>query len=288
MVAVRLPRAAFMPRRSRMLGVESLTTCVKSPQDVIWFHSIDLGDGEITSGTKSVGELVAQTNALCLPLSLAGQTALDVGAWDGFFSFELERRGARRVVALDQYAWSLDLRAQREYHAQMRARGHQERPAEEVPGLMDPVGLPGRAGFDYARGRLGSRVEPVVGDFMTMDLAELGRFDVVLFLGVLYHLKDPFLALRRLRDVTRTLAVIETVTVQLPGCQDDKLWLFLETTELDHDATNWWAPTPAGLTALCRAAGFRQVHVVLEPLLNAPPNDGYTLHYGRTIIHARA
>jgi tRNA (mo5U34)-methyltransferase len=258
-----------------------------SPQDVVWFHSIDLGDGEITSGTKSASELAAQTNALCLPRSLAGQTALDIGAWDGFFSFELERRGAKRVVALDEYAWSLDLHAQREYHARMRALGQQEQPPEEVPGLMDPVGLPGRAGFDYARGRLGSRVEPVVGDFMTMDLAELGRFDVVLFLGVLYHLKDPFLALRRLRDVTRTVAVIETVTVQLPGWQDDKLWLFLENTELDRDATNWWAPTPAGLTALCRAVGFRQVHVVIEPLLHAPPNDGYTLHYGRTYIHAR-
>jgi tRNA (mo5U34)-methyltransferase len=286
--AARLRHAASStPPRSSGLRTPSLSTGAQSLQDVVWFHSIDLGDGQITPGIKSVSQLAAETTAVCLPGSLAGQTALDIGAWDGYFSFELERRNARRVVALDHYAWSLDLHAQREYHAQMKARGEQPRPGEEVPGLWDPVRLPGRAGFDYARGRLASRVEPVVGDFMTMDLAKLGRFDIVLFLGVLYHLKDPFLALRRLREVTRTLAVIETVSVALPAWADEKLWLFLETTELDHDASNWWAPTPAGLTALCRAAGFRDVHLVFEPMQYDPPNEGYTLHYGRTCIHAR-
>lgn len=111
MAAARFPRAASLWPRPRTLPTASAPRSVTSPQDVVWFHSIDLGDGEVTSGTKSASELAAQTNALCLPLSLAGQTALDIGAWDGFFSFELERRGAKRVVALDEYAWSLDLHA---------------------------------------------------------------------------------------------------------------------------------------------------------------------------------
>ena len=254
----------------------------------MWFHSINLGDDEITPGIKSATKLAAETNALCLPESLDGQTALDIGAWDGYFSFELERRNAQRVVALDHYAWSVNLRSQQDYHARTKARGERPKPAEEVPELWDPLRLPGRAGFDYARRRLASRAQPVVGDFMTMDLTQLGRFDVVLFLGVLYHLKDPFQALRRLRQVTRTLAVIETVSVVFPTWSDEKLWLFLENDELDHDASNWWAPTSAGLTALCRAAGFRHVHLVSEPLQYDPPNEGYPLHYGRTVIHARA
>jgi tRNA (mo5U34)-methyltransferase len=286
--AARLRRAAASPSlRSSRLRARSASTAAQSPHDVVWFHSIDLGNGEVTPGMKSADQLAAETTSICVPANLEGQTALDIGAWDGYFSFELERRNASRVVALDHYAWSLDLHAQHEYHAQMKLRGQQPRPAEEVPGVWDPVGLPGRAGFDYARGRLASRVEPVVGDFMTMDLAKLGRFDIVLFLGVLYHLKDPFLALRRLRETTRDLAIIETATVVLPAWADEKLFLFLETTELDDDAGNWWAPTPAGLTALCRAAGFRDVHVVYEPIEYDPPNDGYTLHFGRTCIHAR-
>ncbi len=256
-------------------------------RDIAWFHSMPLGDGEITPGIKSVDQLVAQANTLGLPERLAGQTVLDIGAWDGYFSFELERRGASRVVALDHYAWSVKLRAHQEYNAQMKASGQRPRPAEEVPGLWDPVGLPGRAGFDYAHGRRQSRVEPLVGDFMTMDLPALGRFDVVLFLGVLYHLKDPFLALRRLKEVTGTLAVIETVTVVLPAWSDEKLWLFLETDELDDDASNWWAPTTAGLVAACHAAGFRHVDIIAGPVEHTPPNPGYTLHYGRTIVHAR-
>ena len=123
---------------------------------------------------------------------------------------------------------------------------------------------------------------------MTMDLATLGTFDVVFFLGVLYHLKDPFLALRRLREVTRGVAVIETAGVVLPGWMDEKLWLFLESTELNEDPSNWWAPNSAGLLAACRAAGFSSARVVLESPEFAPPNDGYSLHHGRTTVHAHA
>jgi len=152
----------------------------------------------------------------------------------------------------------------------------------------DPVHLTGGAGFDRARAQLGSKVLPVVGDFMTMDLQLLGQFDVVLFLGVLYHLKDPFLALRRLRQVSRGTVVIETAGVTVPAWTRDKLWLFLESTELDDDPSNWWVPTSAGLVAACKAAGFRDARVILETAEYSPPNTGYHLHHGRIVVHAYA
>jgi tRNA (mo5U34)-methyltransferase len=257
-------------------------------EDVVWFHSIDLGDGVLTPGVKPAQTLSNEVLALNLPADLTGKTVLDIGAWDGYFSYELERRNARRVVSLDHYAWSTDHPAYIRYHNETRAAGRTPKPPEEVSKAWDPVGLPGRAGFDLARQRLHSSVEPMVGDFMEMDLKPLGKFDIVLFLGVLYHLKDPFLALRRLREVTRDTAVIETACVILPGWTEDRLWMFIEANELDGDASNWWAPTATGLLAACRAAGFRDARVILEAPEYAPPNGDYKLHYGRITVHAYA
>ena len=73
-----------------------------------WWHSIDLGQGVVTKGFKTPETLQYELESLRLP-DLRDKTVLDIGAWDGFFSFEAERRGAKRVVALDHYVWSLDL-----------------------------------------------------------------------------------------------------------------------------------------------------------------------------------
>ena len=67
-----------------------------------WYHSIDLGGGIVTRGIDDTPLRLAR---LDLPRSFAGLTVLDIGAWDGFFSFEAERRGASRVVAADYYSW---------------------------------------------------------------------------------------------------------------------------------------------------------------------------------------
>jgi tRNA (mo5U34)-methyltransferase len=238
-----------------------------------WWHSIDLPAGT-TPGHKSPDLLRSEWAALGLD-DLSGKTVLDIGAWDGWFSFAAEQRGASRVVALDHYMWSLDLTRQRAYYENCLASGETPQPYETVPGLWRPDDLPGKAGFDTAKEALGSHVEDVVDDFMTMDLARLGTFDVVLFLGVLYHLRHPLLGLERLATVTRGSAYIETEAVVLPG--NPTACEFYEGAELAGDLTNWWAPTPTALPALCRAAGFRDAE-----LLNHPPSEG---HY-RAVIRA--
>jgi tRNA (mo5U34)-methyltransferase len=227
-----------------------------------WYHSIELGDGVVTPGSKSLGEMQAHLAALRLP-DLRGKSFLDVGAWDGFFSFEAERRGAKRVVALDPWVWNVS----------------------PVPDL-DVNRLPDRKrGFDIAHEALASSVEARVADFMTIDLDELGRFDVVLFAGILYHLENPLDALRRLARVTRELAIIETAAVFVPGHEDEALWEFYEADELAGDPTNWWAPNAKALAGACRAAGFEEVELLDYPDEAELPGDVSTRY--RLVAHGR-
>lgn len=143
---------------------------------VNWFHSIDLGHGIVTPGCDDSSEKLKQIR---LPEDLQGRTVLDVGAWDGFFSFEAERRGASRVVAADSYCWS-------------------------GPGWGT------QEGFNLARRALNSHVEDLEIEVLDLSPDRVGIFDVVLFLGVLYHMKRPLDALERVARVTRDLLIVET------------------------------------------------------------------------------
>jgi tRNA (mo5U34)-methyltransferase len=235
---------------------------------VNWFHSIELEPGFVTPGRADTRAQVAR---LHLP-DLRGKTVLDVGAWDGFFSFEAERRGAVRVVALDTFSW------------QQRGSGT------------------GKAGFELARRALGSAVEDV--EVEVLDIAPEtvgGTFDVVLFLGVLYHLRHPFLALERLRSVCDELLVLET-HVDLLGTRRPAA-AFYPGTELEGDWTNWWGPNPAAVNGMLGAAGFRDARRVHPRswlpgrgarALRALRGTGGTrpghavLRQGRAVFHARA
>ena len=100
---------------------------------------------------------------------------------------------------------------------------------------------------------------------MTMDLGALGTFDVVLLLGVIYHLEEPLRALRRLRQVTHGFAAIETEAVLLPGRPGRPLWQFVDAAQLNNDPSIWWVPTAEGLRSMCLAAGFAKAEVVAGP-----------------------
>jgi len=100
----------------------------------LWWHSIDLGHGVTTPGRKSTEQLRAELAALDLP-SLSGKTVLDVGAWDGYFAFEAERRGAARVVALDHFVWCADFPAVRAFAQRCYAEGRAAPAWEDVPEL---------------------------------------------------------------------------------------------------------------------------------------------------------
>src|ERR671928_2030025 len=137
-----------------------------------WFHSIDLGQGVTSKGWKSAAQLADEFQRMRLP-DLRGKSVLDINAWDGYFSFAAERLGAKRVVALDSYMWSMDLAEHSKYWQECKERGVRPKPYHEMP-YYKPDLLPGKIGFDTAHRALGSKVEVVVGDLMTTDLATLG------------------------------------------------------------------------------------------------------------------
>ena len=85
-------------------------------------HSLDLGHGVVTPGATPAVQLCAKWDSMGLP-DLRGKSVLDIGAWDGWFSFEAERRGAARVVALDRYVWALDWEAKRRYRLECEEKG---------------------------------------------------------------------------------------------------------------------------------------------------------------------
>jgi tRNA (mo5U34)-methyltransferase len=194
-----------------------------------WYHTIDLGQGVVTRG---VDDTPARLARLALPADLSGRSVLDIGAWDGFFSFESERRGAARVVASDHYAW----------HGTGWGTGQ------------------GKAGFTLAREVLGSRVQDLDIDVLDLSAARAGTFDVVLFLGVLYHVPNPILALERVASVTSGMLILETV-VDMVGVSRPAA-AFYPGRELNADPTNWWGPNPAAVAGMLRAVGFSRVEQI--------------------------
>jgi tRNA (mo5U34)-methyltransferase len=200
-------------------------------ESIRWYHTIDLGSGVVTQGADNTAYRLPRVQ---LPASLAGLSVLDIGAWDGFFSFEAERRGASRVVAADYYSW----------HGVGWGTGN------------------GKAGFELARRALGSRVEDVDVDVMDLSPDRVGTFDVVLFLGVLYHLPHPLLALERVASVTRGLLITETV-VDMLGLSRPAA-AFYPGRELNDDPTNWWGPNPAAVDGMLRSVGFGDVRMVTQ------------------------
>jgi tRNA (mo5U34)-methyltransferase len=186
---------------------------------------MDLGGGLVTPGRDHTPRKLSR---LGLPERLDGLTVLDVGAWDGFFSFEAERRGAARVLATDSWAWR-------------------------------EVGWGTKAGFELARRTLGSRVEDLEIDVMDLSPERVGRFDLVLCLGVLYHLRHPLRGLERVASVTGGTLLLET-HVETLGLRRP-MSVFYPGDELDGDAANWWGPNIPAVQALLGAAGFRDVRL---------------------------
>jgi tRNA (mo5U34)-methyltransferase len=248
------------------MSARSLENSIRSQADLLricpeWFHSIQLSPQITTPGRKSTEVLKREWDSLRLP-DLSGKTVLDIGAYDGYFSFEAERCGASKVVALDHYVWSADMAGYMDEWRRTRKSGDELPPVHESR-FWRPQTLPGRKTFDLAKELLNSRVEPVVFDFSTMDTATIGKFDIVFYLGVLYHMENPLDCLRRLKSVIAPggLAVLETEAMEVMGLRHGAYAEFFPGRELNNDPTNWWSPNEKALIGLCKAAGFSAVKV---------------------------
>ena len=250
-----------------------------------WFHSIDVGNGVVTPGQKSSKLLELELSRLKLP-SLHGKSILDVGAWDGYFSFECEKLGARRICALDHYVWCMDLYQQQKYYQNCLNNNSTPIPYENLPANWKPHDMPGKSGFDSAHLLLKSNVEQKVLNFMSCDIVEIGCFDIVLFLGVLYHLKNPFESIKRIAMISHELAIIETAAIIIEGSEDKALFEFYGKNEFIGDVGNWWAPNKKALIDMCLASGFKTADVVnIIPHIESDGNPSTSIC--RIILHAK-
>lgn len=185
------------------------------------YHTIELPDGRLLPGLQSVEHLRWRLGLFDLPEDLTGKRVLDIGAWDGWFSFECERRGAQ-VVAVD--CVELDT-------------------------------------FLEAKQLLGSKVEYLTLDVSELSARTLGRFDIVLFFGVLYHLRHPLAGLEKAVELSTGRVLIESFVIPAEARPIPSVMEFYETNELGGQIDNWCGPSPECLLAMCRSAGFAQVEL---------------------------
>jgi tRNA (mo5U34)-methyltransferase len=247
-----------------------------------WYHQIDLGNGVITPGMKSREDIRREWELAALG-DLAGKSALDIGGIDGAYAFLAEQAGASPVAVLDHYLWAADANQYaRIYHEHVAAGTIP--PAPHESDAWHPESLPSRWRIDTARQALHSRVETIALDFTECDLAAIGQWDIVLYLGVLYHMPDPFRVLRRLAAVTREQAIIETEAMFIRS-HPEALWRFFAHGELNHDRSNWWTPNLNALMGMIGAAGFKDAEILAgEPVDDERSGDGP--HHYRAIVRA--
>jgi tRNA (mo5U34)-methyltransferase len=155
---------------------------------------------------------------------------LDIGAWNGAFAVEAWRRGAASVTGLDHYTWN---------DAHFRGK--------ETFSLISDV--------------TGSNLKLIDRDLddPRLDLGDLGQYDVVLFLGVFYHLKNPLSALREVSRTVRNVLVLETHVERFS--EDRPAMVFYPGAELGGDSENWWGPNTACIVALLKSMGYTRIEI---------------------------
>jgi tRNA (mo5U34)-methyltransferase len=228
-----------------------------------WFHNLDLR-GVKTAPNHFLGdypEVKWRRFAHAVPMNLSGKSVLDVGCNAGFYSIEMKLRGAERVVGIDTDEKYLD------------------------------------------QARFAARVNELEIEFRNLSVyrvAELReKFDLVLFMGVLYHLRHPLLALDLLREfVVGDLLVAQSMLrgsrYRIDFPPDFPFWeedvfedqrfprLYFVEHRFAGDPTNWWIPNPTGFEAMLRSAGFAildhpeaEVFICRRAKLNGPvdPRD---------------
>lgn len=203
-----------------------------------WYHKIELPHGIVTLGWAPLS--VAAYN---IPDDLTGKRVLDVGAWDGFWTFEALKRGAAQVVAIDDFS--------------------------DYLGTLQEGSRTAWQTFDACRDIFGypqekcQRIDMSVYD---VSLENLGCFDIIFCFGTLYHLRHPLLALDQLATICREEIYVESAILDdfSPYCggighgyPGGKMVMeFYPDKQYGQNATNWWVPTLECLGYMVRAAGF--------------------------------
>jgi tRNA (mo5U34)-methyltransferase len=195
--------------------------------DFVWHQRFELAPGVYTPGLNDVEFLLAATG---MGARIDGATVLDIGTTNGGAAFACERLGAKRVIAVD---------------------------------IVDDKWF----GFAAIKDVLDSQAEHLQASIYELPKLLNEQFDVVMFWGVLYHLRHPLLALDNVRQLARGTVTIETAVCdhELMLQRDLPLARFYRRDELGDDSSNWFAPNVAALTDWCRSCGLEPTHVHAWP-----------------------
>lgn len=203
-----------------------------------WYHKIELPHGLVTPGWAPLSP-----ESYRIPDRLDGKRVLDVGAWDGYWTFEALKRGANQVVAIDDFS--------------------------DYMGGLEHEHRKGWGNFDLCRSALGysdqtcQRIETSLYDLPAQDL---GTFDVIFFFGTLYHLRYPLMALDILSSLCTEAIYTETAILDDyspyrgdKGYAGEMVMEFYPNNQYGNNESNWWCPTVHCLMAMVHAAGFKEV-----------------------------
>jgi tRNA (mo5U34)-methyltransferase len=227
----------------------------KDVNDLYWYHVIDLGNGVVTPGFV---DHRPQLDLYGLPASLAGKRCLDVATFDGFWAFEMERRGAAEVVGIDLHS-----RADCDFPQNWR---------KEFLSVV-PDHVKGE-GFTFARRALKSKARRRVLSVYEMSPERLGTFDFVFMSDLLLHLRDPFRALENLWTVTRpggTAIIADAYDVDLEASGQGLATRFQVVLD-DYSGCHWWSHSVSALKAMIHGARFSDIEEISRFVL--PTNGG--------------
>jgi tRNA (mo5U34)-methyltransferase len=209
-------------------------------QDVqLWYHTLELPGGVVTPGWF---DLRRHVDLLPWP-DVRGKRCLDVGTYDGFYAFEMERRGAASVTALD-----IPHHEDWDWPAAARALG-----GEALAMLAGDKGF----GFAAAHRALSSSVERIELSAYHLDPRELGTFDVVVCGSLMLHLRDPVRALEAVRSVCgEWFLSVEEISVMLSLSFPRRA---IAEMRFDEELCQWWVANTAGHRRMVEIAGFEVV-----------------------------
>lgn len=197
-------------------------------EEPYWFHRIELPGGQVTPGWSN--PKVDKLPFYGLPKDMSGMRVLDIGNAEGFFSFEAERRGAAEVIGLENYP-------------------------------------PMARKFEICRAALGSRARTYLGSVYDLQPSTFGTFDLVMFFGVLYHLRHPILALQKVAGVCTGTVLVQTATCETntdkPMAEFHPFGITSGPPDnRQHDPTCFWFPNIACCIAMLQHVGFQSVEQI--------------------------
>jgi len=185
-------------------------------RDFVWHQRFQIAPGIHTPGVNDIDWLLEASH---FPTDLTGKSVLDIGTTNGAMAFEAERRGSTDVTAVD-------------------------------------ISDENHFGFRQIATLLGSKVKFQQASIYDLPSIVGRSFDVVIFWGVLYHLRHPLLALDALRQVCQDVCYLESAIYTPPAGMLDRVAKFHRLDDLAGDGTNWWSPSVETTEDWCRSAGF--------------------------------